>query len=207
MSKGPFEGLQALPPLDFFSMELEATLDKKCVLPDTSELLGEESFATISLTLDKGGILVKAEMKKPFEEGFYPDYEKGDCLELFIDTRDLKTAGFMTRFCHHFLILPVEIQGITSREITRFRTEDIHPLCDPLDLELKPSFATSRYSLEVYLPAHCLHGYDPASFNRLGMTYRINRPGGNPQHFSTSSKLYNIAQHPSLWASIQMRLP
>lgn len=200
-----FENLQPLLPVDFFEMGLDITLNKKLDLPDTSDLLGEASFGDLTLLLKQDGIHIQATVKKPFEECFYPDYEKGDCLELFFDTRDLKTAGFMTRFCHHFLILPVEVQGITSREVTQFRTEDTHPLCDPADLEVQPDFSSSRYQLNIFIPAHCLHGYDPLSFKRLGFTYRLNRFQGEPQHFSVSSRNFNIVQHPSLWASLQIK--
>ena len=202
MNKTLFEELDPLIPVDFFNIEVEGTIGKEFSLPDTSDLLGESSFADFSMKLTKEALKLKVDIRKPFEESLYPEYEKGDSLELFIDTRDLKTAGFMTRFCHQFLILPVEVQGITSREITRFRTEDVHPLCDPADLEVKAHFHSGRYSLEIEIPEHCLHGYDPASFSRLGFTYRVNRPEGNPQHFSLSSRLYNIVQHPSLWATI-----
>jgi hypothetical protein len=205
MSKEVLAELPTLLPIDFFNLEIEASLGKKLLLPDTSELLNEESFSKLFLTCLSESLVLHADIKKPFEECFYPEYEHGDSLELFIDTRDLKTAGFMTRFCHHFLILTTYVKGVTSREITRFRTEDVHPLCDPLDLEVKASFSSSHYSLEVSIPAHCLHGYDPASFNRIGFTYRLNRPGGSAQHFSVSSHYYSIAQHPSLWATIQMR--
>ena len=206
MSRDLFEGLPPLLPVDFFNISVDVALGKKVELPDTSELLAEEAFAEMEITLEKEGISLFALIKKPFEECFYPEYEKGDCLELFFDTRDLKTAGFMTRFCHHFLILPTEVQGITSREITRFRTEDSHPLCDPLEIEVKPNFASSKYSLDIFIPASCLHGYDPNSFNRLGFTYRFNRYQGEPQNFSLSSHTYNIAQQPSLWATLQIKV-
>ena len=200
-----FETLEPLIPIDFFNIGVEIRLGKKLTLPDTSDLLGEDSFAEVSLCLQKEEVVITALIKKPFEESVFPDFDKGDSLELFLDTRDLKTSGFMNRFCHHFLILPVVVNGIASHEITHFRTEDSHPLCDPLEIEVRPDFASTRYQLEIVLPASCLHGYDPTSFNRLGFTYRINRHQGQPQHFSVSSRDFNIAQHPSLWASFNIK--
>jgi hypothetical protein len=49
-----------------------------------------------------------------------------------------------------------------------------------------------------------LYGYDPKQFDRVGFTYRINRHGGNPQHFAVVSKDYQIDQQPSLWGSIKL---
>lgn len=205
MAKTLFEFTAPFLPVDFFTVELQAKLGKELSLPDTSELLGEEHFAKVSLSPSQVGIRIKADVRKPFEETQYPDYDKGDSLELFIDTRDLKTAGFMTRFCHHFLILPQSENGVTSREVTRFRTEDTHPLCDPADLEVTMKPSSSRYALDVFIPAQALHGYDPSAFKRLGFTFRLNRYRGDPQHFVLSSKLYKITDHPSYWASIELK--
>lgn len=202
MGKMLFEYSAPFLPIDFFTLELRTKLGKELALPDTSELLGEEHFAKFSLCMLQEGIRIKADVHKPFKETLYPEYEQGDSLELFIDTRDLKTAGFMTRFCHHFLILPQGVNGVTSREMTRFRTEDVHPLCDPSDLEVTMKPALSRYTLEVFIPAQALHGYDPSVFNRIGFTYRLNQFQGPPQHFVLSSRLYKITDHPSHWASI-----
>jgi len=205
MNKTFLADLEPLQPVNFFNLELEGRLGKEFLLPDTSFLLGETPFGEIALLLQKEAIIIKAKVHKPFEESFYPAYEKGDSLELFFDTRDLKTAGFMTRFCHHFVILPVEVEGVMAREITRFRTEDVHSLCDPAEIEVKTDFASSSYSLNIYLPVSCLHGYDPLSFHRLGFTYKLNRFRGEPQHFALSSHFYNIVQHPSYWASIEIK--
>lgn len=208
MNEEFLEQIHPLSPVDFFSLSCPLhrakgfPLKRTHILPDTSQLLDEESFAEISLAWSPEALLIEASVRKPFESCSYPDYTSGDSLELFIDTRDLKTAGFATKFCHQFLILPQEVESVKSQEITRFRTEDTHPLCDPSDLSVKTEFKRSSYTLQISIPAHCLCGYDPAAFPRLGFTYRLNRPGGAPQHFAPSSRDYPIAQHPALWSSL-----
>lgn len=198
------EQLPALPPLHFFDLNLSVPRKKEFRLLNTSELLGEEHFADVSISWNEEGVSIEAKVDKPFEESVYPDFREGDSFEIFLDTRDLKSAGFATRFCHHFLILPQETQGIRAQEITRFRTEDTHPLADPEEIFCETKFSSRDFSLRITLPAHILHGYAPSSFDRLGFTYRINRPSGAPQHFSVSSKFYSIEQHPSLWASLKL---
>jgi hypothetical protein len=202
------EQIEALTPLDFFNFSCEVphvqNFRKTMQLPDTSELLAEEHFAEVSLGWNEQELLIKAVINKPFEETFFPNVTEGDCLELFFDTRDVKTAGFTNRFCHHFVILPQEVQGIRAHEITRFRTEDTHPLCDPAEIHSESSFRSTSYELTVKIPAHCLYGYDPVSFRRLGFNYRINRYKGPAQHFSVSSHTCTIEQHASLWASLQL---
>ena len=203
MTLDTLETLPAIPPLHFFALTIEATQGKKgTLLPDTSPLLGGYKFADVTFHWNERGIQLEVEVRKPFEGVFYPDYEKGDAFEFFFDTRDLKTAGFPTRFCHHFVVLPKSVQGVQCQELTRFRTEDTHPLCQGDEIVVSTEFATRSYVANVTFPAHVLHGYDPLHFDRLGFTYRLHRTGGEPQYFST---LGQVEQSPSSWATLKLR--
>ena len=192
----------SLSPSEFFSLSVPILRGKdwkkKYLLPETADLFPEKSFGEVGMSWHEEGMTIGALVKHSVE-----DPEK-DTLELFFDTRDLKKAGFSTRFCHHFLISP---QEGGSREMTRFRTEDAHPLCESSDLEVTFTLERSCYSIQVFIPAHCLHGYDPHAFDRLGFTYRLNRYRGEPQHFAVSSQHYSIDQQPSLWASLKLIKP
>ncbi len=203
-----------LAPIHFFRLTADIKQGKKAspkllgkghLLEDTADLLGEEAFADVGVAWHPQGLYVHLHVHKKFEEACYPKFSEGDALELFFDTRDLKDAGFPTRFCHHFLILPQEVQGIRCLELTRFRSEDSHPLYnsegggDKIDIAFH---AGSRdYFLDIFFPAEVLHGYDPLSFDRLGLTYTVHRYKNYPQNFSVSSNYVTIAQNPSLWAS------
>lgn len=215
MSIESLNEMPSLLPLDFFSMEghldyLKMDLSEKQIrsrhlLPSTAHLLDEESFAQAAIGWNEEGIVARFFIDKPFEEADFPKYDQGDALELFFDTRDMKNAGFATRFCHHFLFLPEKVQGIQCQELTRFRSEDSHPLCDPNDLQIATQFEKKSYAMQIFIPRHCLHGFDPQEFDRLGFTYRIYRTGGQPQHFALSSKHFNIEHNPRLWASFKLR--
>lgn len=176
----------------------------KHLLPNTSSLCSEEYFADIALGWNHEGIEAFVKINDPFQQIKYPDIAKGDSVELFLDTRDVKTSGYNTRFCHHFFFLPEAVEGRAAGELTRFRTEDRHELCDPADLQVSASFKDSGYQLNLFIPSQCLHGYDPDQFNRLGFTYRINRAQGGSQHFSVTSEEYQLEQQPSLWSSLKL---
>lgn len=212
-----FENSPPLLPLEFFSLScaiqhgacscLEPSsraMRSKHLLPDISELLGEERFAEVAFLWNEEGLSFEVFIDKPFEEVYFPLYSKGDAIELFIDTRDLKTVGFATRFCHQFVILPQAIQDIQALETTHFRTEDAHPLCEGQEIGVQAHFHDDAYSVRIVIPAHCLHGYDPKSYDRIGFTYRIHRTGGPPQHFAVSSEHFAIEQAPKAWASVTM---
>jgi hypothetical protein len=178
---------------------------EKYVLPDTSQLYGEVAFAKIAMGWNREGLDVLALVQKPFHQAVYPEVTHGDSLEIMIDTRDVKTSGYNTRFCHHFFFLPEAIEGHQTGEITRFRTEDTHELCNPGDLKVTYQPLPKSYSMQIFIPRECLYGYDPDQFDRMGFTYRVNRWNGNPQHFSVATEDFQIEQQPSLWSSAKLR--
>lgn len=174
------------------------------LLPSIEDLTDEEQFSKIAIGWNEGGIGLQVQVDQPLSQSFYPNIEKGDSVELFIDTRDLKTTGFNTRFCHHFFFLPQSIDGISKGEKTHFRNEDSHPLCDPEVLRCQVQNKKNCYLMKIFVPSQCLYGYDPKQFDRLGFTYRINRFGETPQHYSVVSQEYQIDQQPSLWGSLKL---
>jgi hypothetical protein len=208
-----FEELPSLSPVQFFGVAADCLFStkklEKCVplflLPSTADLLDEESFASIYACWNFERLSFHVEIHTPFQKVGEGDIRKGDSVEIFLDTRDLKSKGVISRFCHHFVFYPVQIQGFYGREITRFRGEDGHPLCHPEDLSVSPSLGKQSYSLSIEIPASCLTGYDPLQSPRIGFTYRINRPEGGAQHFAASSEEYVLELHPAVWGTLKLR--
>lgn len=206
-----FEDLPALSPVQFFGLTadcqfLRSTLkpEKGYLFPSTNDLLDEESFADVYSAWNFEKLCFYFVVHRPFQKVGESDFRKGDSIEIFIDTRDLKTKGVVTRFCHHFVFFPVEVKNFFGQEVTRFRNEDTHRLCHPEDLQVSCDLHNDSYHLYLEIPAQCLHGYDPLSFSRIGFTYRINRFEGPPQHFAVSSEEYNIEQHPATWGTLKL---
>lgn len=207
-SQAILEWMDPLFPADFLlcSVEIGKVKDHKklTTLPDFSELLAEEPFAELSLGWNEEGILGCLEVNQSIQASFFPSYIKGDALELFIDTRDNKQAASASSFCHQFIFLPEEVGGVSGQEITRFRGEDAHTLCDPSLLYLERSMSKKGYTLFFRIPKEALHGYDPVEFPRIGFAYRIHRHKGKPSHFPFSSKNFEPLSHPNLWASLML---
>jgi hypothetical protein len=209
------ENLPAFLPSDFFSLECNVAYAKKGKaslkkmekewFPDMSFLHDEENFADIGLMWTEEGIFGKVETKQPFEESRYPNVKEADSIELFFDMRNIKTAGFATRFCHHIVILPAACQGIQCKEMTHFRSEDKHSVKEHFPAEVDVDFGKKGYALQFFLPKEEFYGYDPQGSPSLGFTYRINRPNKSSQHFSVSSLYYSIEQQPSLWATLHLK--
>lgn len=205
-----FDDLPSFSPVQFFGIASDCfyirgklKTEKEFLLPSTSDLLGEASFADVYAGWNVEKIAFHFSVHVPFQKA-ESDFRKGDSVEIFIDTRDLKTKGVISKFCHHFVFFPVQVQNFFGREMTRFRNDDMHPLCHPEDLIVTPRMDAEGYTLSIEIPAHCLHGYDPLSFSRIGFTYRINRLGAPPQHFAVSSDEYVIEQHPATWGTLKL---
>ncbi len=214
MTEKVFEHLPSLSPLSFFAVESDLRQGEKKEIsglkrrhyhiPETTDYSGQENFASLYMGWSGTGITASIEVSLPLGKSHYPSLPRGDAVELFFDTRDLKSAGFATSFCHHFLFLPAPEGEISAVELTRFRTEDSHPHCSSEDLEIQVARESGSYTANIFIPAHCLHGYDPKEFRRLGFAYRIHRTKGLPQEFAPVSTHYPIEQQPSLWSTLHL---
>src|SRR5438876_772192 len=127
------EDFTPLSPINFFQIivschsiengkfpQLTLKNAQQFVLPDTSSLCNERHFADVALGWNLEGIAAWVKVHQPFQECHYPDLTQGDSVELCIDTRDVKTSGYNTRFCHHFFFLPEAVDGHQAAEITHF---------------------------------------------------------------------------------------
>src|SRR3989344_8850257 len=155
-----FDDVPSLSPVLFFeilsfSLYARGALkpEKEYLLPSTAELLAEEPFADVYAGWNVDKISFYLIVHVPFQKVPEADLRRGDSFEVFIDTRDLKTKGVVSRFCHHFVFFPVEVQNFFGREVTRFRNEDTHRLCHPEDLIVSPDIGGQSYSLLVVIPA------------------------------------------------------
>ena len=97
--------------------------------------------------------------------------------------------------------MPFEVNGKQAGELTYFRTEDSHALCDPEDLKAIKKDSKTMY---LFIPSKSLVGYDPREFKRLGFTYRLHRSKRASQHFSVTTEEFRVDQQPSLWCSLRL---
>jgi len=177
-------------------LKIDMPFRREYHLGSMAELHGEESFASVGIVASKTGLLIFVDVDKAFEDCHFPHIARGDGLELFIDTRNLKQASSVHKYCHHFAILP---KG-DSQEITRFRMEDSHPLAK--NLQVESTFKTRSYQMRILLPCETLHGFNLEESPNLGFEYILHRTGGTPQHHTLSSRRYKVASLPGLWSTI-----
>jgi hypothetical protein len=169
----------ALAPIGFFHLTFEI-FKEWTELPHVGALLGEPSLLKVKIAYYDNGLRFAIIGKTPFVEG--------DRFHLFIDTRDVKDRGVPHRYCHHFLI---SIEG--GEEVTRFRGDEVRKIAEPFPVIFKGK--------QIEIELNDLYGFHPGECPRLGFAYFFELESGQKQHFAVSSKEYNIAQHPDLWAS------
>jgi hypothetical protein len=207
------EVLEGFAPCDFFfSKELDCHivvekkgLTKTHLLPPLGALSGEEAFAKVSMGWSQMGLHFSIHVDQEADMAvFYPDFRRGDSIELFIDTRQITGAKTTHRFCHHFFFLPERFEGRQAGECTRFRTEDSHPLCKEELLECTIRPTSQGYEATIFIPKEALVGYEPQKGGRLGFTYRINRPGGESQHFAMGGEHSRLDSMPGMWAVLRL---
>jgi hypothetical protein len=174
------------------------------LLPSTSSLFGQDSGAAVSVAYDETGLYFFIEVEASQVQVKYPDFQKGDSVELFIDTKNLKNARTTHRFCHHFYILPERVEGHMMGECTRFRTEDSHPLCQSEELEVKVVRKKSGYKIEAFIPEKALIGFQPEAGSCLGFCYRINRSQGATEQLGLPLQLA-VEQAPYLWPTLKLK--
>ncbi|NGX41291.1 MAG: hypothetical protein KR126chlam4_01130 [Candidatus Anoxychlamydiales bacterium] len=180
-------------------------LSKKYLLKSFSSLLNEEEFSKVYMSYDEKGLYFIFDVKVSFTKAFFPEYQRADSIEVFIDTRSLKTKGYITKFCHHFVFFAEDIKGYKAREITRFRQDDMHTLADPKDLKVDSIIKPKSYMVDIHIPNFCLTGYNIADINYLSFTYKINRYQMPAQNFCVSSNEHRIEKSPHLWAKMNLK--
>ncbi len=203
-----FEEVLDLSVLPFFQVSAKCYFcpkDKKIsktnLLSSTSSYLKEKEFAKIYTAWQEDAFLLRIHVDVPFKNAT-SDFREVDSVELFFDTRDLKTKRFISQFCHHFVFFAKEVDGAYAKEVTRFRGDDAHPLCDPNSFQVTVNIAKSFYLMDITIPAQNLYGYQPQDFKRMGFSYRINRTDGAAQNFSMHSEEYAIESNPHLWGTL-----
>ncbi len=185
--------------------KLKTFLSPKYFLPETTALFNEEHFADVALGYNEEGLAISLYVHQKFQGVSLPDFDQGDSLSLFIDTRNVKTSAFNTRFCHHFVVLAKDLEGIQVFEHTHFRGQEKRPYADPSLIFVESKFTKSSYQLHLFIPQEALYGFDILKCDQLGFSYSITRPYNDPQNFSCSAKDFKIEETPSLWASVKLK--
>jgi hypothetical protein len=167
------------------------------ILPSVERFTLQEEFADVYMGVSEKEFFAIFDVNHPLEKTLYPEFKKGDAVELIIDTNPSKDQGITTRFVHHFVFLPMPYEGVFAKEITRFRGVDTRSLISDEELKFSVSQGKKSYKLSITIAKNSFKGFDENT-KSIGVGYRVHRLKGDVQEFPHNSQSMHFDVHPGL---------
>jgi hypothetical protein len=178
----------------------------KHLLPPLVELEDREPFADAYAAWSDDGFIAAFDV--PDRAG-PPQVDaqawwKLDGVRLCLDTRDARDIKRATRFCHFFYALPAGGGPRKADPIVgthrMSRAKEPPPAVDLAQIKVASHVERKRYFLEMFIPASCLNGWDPAEHPRIGLFYKVKDVLHGAQHLSADDEMgWNV--DPGTWAT------
>lgn len=184
-------------------------LPDDCALPDLSSLDARSSWASVRVGWNPQGLGIAVHVQGLGSQTASPDRPEGFAdVNVWVDTRDTRNVSRATRFCHRFAAhlklardgKKLQVQA-SQRAIARAVADA--PICSPDLLSARAGLTRSGWTLELFLPAQALHGFDPDTNRRLGFAYQVSDHEREDQ-FLGVGRDFPIGENPSLWATLEL---
>jgi hypothetical protein len=184
-------------------------LPETCRMDNFAPMDDQRNFADLRLAWNEFGLGVQVEVrgKDQLPQGDAARLRGSDGVTLWIDTRGARTSHRASRYCHQFHLLPtgggpdgdepVFNQGKINRAL-----QDA-PLCNPSLVPFRHESRKHGYSIEAFLPAAVLNGFDPEQNPRLGFYYAVRDAELGEQVLSVGSD-FPYWEDPSLWSVLEL---
>ena len=139
--------------------------DSVMSLPNITSIDGQKPYADCYMCWNNEGLYFGIQVNNKMKYQLNPnDPTKGDCVQLFVDTRDVKTHR-ANRYCHRFYFLPggigKTIKTPFGRQIAIENAQEQSPPCSHslitglvLLLSQFPQFSSGLLHLNLL---HCTH--------------------------------------------------
>ncbi len=180
------------------------------LLPDFSELDGQEAFADVWACWSEAGLSMACRVedkRKPLRCD--PSvFWKSDNLRLCTDMRDARTNKRATRFCQQFFFLPTgggrhKNEPVAGTNAFKRARQDAAML--PIKrIQVASQVTKTGYALEAHIPGECLSGFDPLEHPRIGFYYMLEDGDHGQQYLTVGDDLYWYID-PSTWATAVLR--
>jgi hypothetical protein len=184
-------------------------LPEKCALADIGQLDGKERWAEVRVAWNPGGlaIAVLATGVSPVQlSGARPEGFAN--AQFWIDTRDTRTVNRATRFCSRY-VARLEAKRSERKLIVKASQQPVvratadSPRCDPQLIVTRAELSKNAWTLEIFLPAKAVNGFDPETNRRLGFAYQISEFVREDQLLSVGRD-FPVGENPSLWSTLEL---
>ncbi|MGO9598035.1 MAG: hypothetical protein ACLP7Q_08570 [Isosphaeraceae bacterium] len=186
-------------------------LPEVCTLPDLAALEGRTSWASVRVGWNPQGLgIAVLAVGRAGQATGEPERPEGFAdVDFWIDTRDTRNVSRATRFCHRFGAHLTLSRGgksldveLTQRAIARALADA--PMNASDEVSARANLTRNGWTLEVFLPASTLAGFDPDTNRRLGFAYQVSDHERESQ-FLGVGRDFPIGENPSLWATLELR--
>lgn len=184
-------------------------LDERYRLASLAELDELPVYAELRAAWNDSGLMFSVKVDGKKQPPWCRDnrIEDSDSLHLFIDTRDTHNIHRASRFCHHLAFLPTGgghrlDQPVGEQLLINRARENPKPI-RPGVLRVASTKRVGGYTMDCFVPAAALTGFDPAEHPKLGFQYAVVDRELGQQTFSCGSE-FPYREDPSLWATLEM---
>jgi len=185
-------------------------LPPSCRLPEGARLEGRSTWAEVCVGWNPRGLGIVVQAEGLGDPKLSADWPEGFAdVQLWVDARDTRDVSRATRFCHRFAAairlhrpgrsLVVEV---AQKPIARAIADP--PIARSVHIESRADLTRTGWTLEVFLPATLLNGFDPETNRRLGFAYQVSDHVREDQ-FLGVGRDFPIGENPSLWSTIELK--
>ena len=179
-------------------------------LPTFGELEDKPRFADLRMGWNEQGLAISLKVKGKKQDPWCRPtrLEDSDGLMLWIDSRNTQNIHRASRFCHHFVLLP--LGGLRDPqaplgvlcEIPRARENPKRIKEDAIKVRSKK--LADGYTLRAMIPTEAITGFDPNDHRHLGFNYAVIDRELGWQTLSLGND-FPITNDPSLWGTLDLR--
>ena len=184
-------------------------LDEKHRLVGLAELEEQAAWADIRAAWSEAGLTFSVHVQGKHQLPWCraARLEDSDGFQVWIDTRDVHNVHRAGRFCHRFVFLPLgggrNLNQPVADVLPINRARELpKPVREGL-LKVQSQKRADEYTLDAFIPAEALTGFDPAEHPRLGFTYTVVARELGEQTFGVGKPM-PYRDDPSLWATLEL---
>ncbi len=184
-------------------------LPEACRIDSFGGMDEARTFADVRLAWNELGLGFQATVRGKDQEprGDAARPRGSDGVTLWIDARDARASHRASRYCHQFHFLPTG--GGPDHDEPWFGQTKINralqdaPLAAATEVPFRGARIRGGYTVEAFLPAGVLHGFDPEQNRRLGFYYAVHDAELGEQVLSVGAE-FPYWEDPSLWQVLEL---
>lgn len=178
-------------------------------LPVLSTMDGGAPFCTLHAGWNANGFGIRAAVRGRSgpPTGEAAQFDRSDCVELWIDTRPTGNVHRATGYCHRLACLPADqsAEGApTAVPLEIAQQREVRGDMQSRHIQLRTHLSADGYDLEVWIPGSQLYGFRQIDELRQLGFYCLVRDTELGEQPLTVTNEFPFAWDPSLWVNLEL---